>query len=283
MIREPGQDEISGWFQLLEQHAPAGDAIVRVYRMRDGETSVTLPLLREHGTRFGMRRLRAMQNYYTPDFRPLCSAPAARMMFLPLLVGLAAAERPDSICLSPLDPDAPETDALRDAFSALGWPMLVAPTFANWVQRIESSYEHFLSERSSRVRNTLRRKRRRLMGVSGVSLNIVDGTHDLDDALERYRHVYARSWKRPEAYEGFVPALIEDTARRGRLRLGFVSVDGTPIAVHFWLVKDGCAYIYKLAHDLSWDRLSPGTVLLAAMLEHVHRTRRSLPCRFSDG
>ena len=78
-----------------------------------------------------------------------------------------------------------------------------------------------------------------------------------------------RSWKVPEPYPEFMPALIQQSAEAGALRLGFVIVAGRPIAVHFWIVCDGCAFIYKLAHDKAFDKLSPGTVLMAEMLRQV--------------
>ena len=73
----------------------------------------------------------------------------------------------------------------------------------------------------------------------------------------------------PEPHDGFVPALIAYAAERERLRLGIASIDGVPVAVHLWFVTGRRASIYKLAHDKAHDELSPGTVLMGAMLRHV--------------
>jgi CelD/BcsL family acetyltransferase involved in cellulose biosynthesis len=55
----------------------------------------------------------------------------------------------------------------------------------------------------------------------------------------------------------------------GRLRLGIAEVDGQPVAAQFWTVEGGTAFIHKLAHDERFRKQSPGTLLSAAMFEHV--------------
>lgn len=274
-----------GWYRLLERHvfAARGAPRVRVFEARDGELSALLVLTRERVDRFGGCRLRALQNYYTSDYRPLCSAGAARALIAPLVGAAVASERADVVVLSPLESDAPETARLREAFAALGWPTRTDVAFANWVCDVEGSFERYLARRPSRLRSTLRRKRARFEALPGATLEVHDGSRALGSLIERYRRVYARSWKAPEPYAGFVPALIERSARRGELRLGLASVDGEPIAVHFWIVKGGRASIYKLAHDVGWESCSPGTVLMATMLEHVIERDRVSRIDFLSG
>ena len=52
------------------------------------------------------------------------------------------------------------------------------------------------------------------------------------------------------------------------LRLGVWSIGEEPVAVQFWVVKDGHATVLKLAHDEAFKAHSPGTVLTALMLRH---------------
>jgi CelD/BcsL family acetyltransferase involved in cellulose biosynthesis len=42
-----------------------------------------------------------------------------------------------------------------------------------------------------------------------------------------------------------------------------------PVAVQFWVVRDGHATVLKLAHDETFKPHSPGTVLMALMLRHL--------------
>jgi CelD/BcsL family acetyltransferase involved in cellulose biosynthesis len=42
-----------------------------------------------------------------------------------------------------------------------------------------------------------------------------------------------------------------------------------PAAAQLWLVKEGLAYIYKLAYDEAYGKLGVGTALSAALTRHV--------------
>ena len=44
-----------------------------------------------------------------------------------------------------------------------------------------------------------------------------------------------------------------------------------PAAAQIWLVQDGRATIFKLAHDPAFDRHSPGTLLTHWMLSRLHK------------
>jgi CelD/BcsL family acetyltransferase involved in cellulose biosynthesis len=58
-------------------------------------------------------------------------------------------------------------------------------------------------------------------------------------------------------------------ARTGALRMGTLHLGERPVAAQFWIVWQGRACIYKLAHDKSVDEYSPGTILTMRMMESV--------------
>lgn len=66
-----------------------------------------------------------------------------------------------------------------------------------------------------------------------------------------------------------MPGLIRLCAELGKLRLGVVRIDGQPVAAQVWIVHHGVAAIYKLAYDARVAALSVGSVLTAALMEHV--------------
>ncbi|OYW50057.1 MAG: hypothetical protein B7Z34_07320 [Novosphingobium sp. 12-62-10] len=51
--------------------------------------------------------------------------------------------------------------------------------------------------------------------------------------------------------------------------MGIAEIGGQPVAAQFWTVEGGTAFIHKLAHDERFRKQSPGTLLSAAMFEHV--------------
>ena len=47
-------------------------------------------------------------------------------------------------------------------------------------------------------------------------------------------------------------------------------IDGLPVAAQIWLIQQGSATIFKLAHDPAFDNQSPGTLLTHWMLRQLH-------------
>jgi CelD/BcsL family acetyltransferase involved in cellulose biosynthesis len=62
------------------------------------------------------------------------------------------------------------------------------------------------------------------------------------------------------------------SAREGWLRLGIACYDKVTVASQIWMVMNGTAYIFKLAYDEDYKKLSPGTVLTSFMMEYVINT-----------
>jgi len=81
--------------------------------------------------------------------------------------------------------------------------------------------------------------------------------------------VYSASWKIPEPYPEFIPALIRHLAESGALRMGIAWLGGRPIAAQLWILTGNKASIYKVAYHEAYAAYSPGTVLTAHMLQHV--------------
>jgi len=143
--------------------------------------------------------------------------------------------------------------------------------FGNWYLQVAgrsfAEYQHSLP---SALRHSITRGRRRLDKQGAWRIDIQqqpDGT--LDAAIDDFVAVYQRSWKGPEPKAQFVPALARMAAAQGWLRLGVLRLDGQAIAAQLWLVKGGKASIFKLAYVTGFERFSVGSVLTAALMQHV--------------
>ena len=142
--------------------------------------------------------------------------------------------------------------------------------FGNWYLAVNGrSFAQYLDRMPSALKNTLTRKRKKLERSGRAKIEVVTGGAALEAAIAAYRNVYLASWKQPEPYPEFIPALMRTCAEMGWLRLGLVHIDRKPAAAQFWIVQNGVASIYKLAYDERFADFSAGSILTAKLMEHV--------------
>lgn len=144
-------------------------------------------------------------------------------------------------------------------------------SFGNWYQPVsEGGFNAYWERRSSALKNTVERGRRRLAKAGAWRIDICcQDTNGLHSAIAAYADVYAQSWKPAEACPDFIPALARTAAHEGWLRLGILWLNDTPLAAQVWLVHGGKANIYKLAYVRGQEKFSPGSVLTAALMQHA--------------
>ncbi len=174
----------------------------------------------------------------------------------------------------------PQSDAteLASALRNAGWIVLAEPCDFNHILSVEGrSFAQYWAQRPGALRETVRRK-----GKKGdVLLRIVTEFSEADWAA--YETVYKLSGKPGEGSPDFLRKWAEMDAATGRLRLGIAEIGGQPVAAQFWTVEGGTAFIHKLAHDESFRKQSPGTLLTAALFEHVIDTDRVTQVDFGTG
>ena len=81
----------------------------------------------------------------------------------------------------------------------------------------------------------------------------------------------------------FLRELAKQESAAGCLRLGIAYIDGQPAAAQFWTVENGIALIHKLSHDERFISASPGTLLSAALFQHVIDIDRVQEIDFGTG
>ena len=139
----------------------------------------------------------------------------------------------------------------------------------NWYLLLNSrSFEEYVTSLPKRVRNTIKRKGSKLNATPSAELIIYSGT-DAEKHIEQFQEVYEKSWKSEEGHPEFITDIMVQFAKLGWIRLGFVYLDGIPIASQFWIVKDDTAFIYKLAYVEGFEKLSAGTLLTYKLMEQV--------------
>lgn len=240
------------WLDLLASEGGLSPCIALA--QDDGEVAA-LPLMRVG------EKLQPLANWYNFFWRPLFTRGADGM---PQMTAIARdlARKQNRVTFTRVPGEDGSADRLAAAFRAAGWAVLVEPCDANHILRVGGrSYADYLAARPGPLRTTLKRK------ASKVKIAIL--TRFDAAAWRDYEAVYAASWKPAEGKPAMLRRFAEQEGAAGRLRLGIARKDGRAVAAQFWTVEAGTAWIHKLAHTEEAVPLSAGTVLTAALFEHV--------------
>lgn len=260
---------LPAWYDLMARYGVPPATEIRVYT---DERPASATALLAQTIEDGGRNLGSLTNAHSLEHGILHPPSADVETGLAAILSEILAERPkwDCLSLSELDPREPSYAALVGALRRAG--LLVERRFSSgtWYEETAGlSFSDYVSARPSELRNTWRRKRRKLERSNRLTMSFIDDDRGLDQAVADYETIYATSWKPPELFPDFVPALIRLAGELRALRLGVYHLDGIPAAAQFWIVWNGRAVICKLAHDKRFDDLSLGTLLTMEMFERV--------------
>ncbi len=257
------------WIRAFAEHLMGPDQRLRLVGL---ETNEAQPLALMVGTSTRSlrthRRARALC-FVQPDATPLAPLMAENVAALDVYSAIARYarnERPayDVLRLQPLDLDSPVLLELVRTLREAGY---LIQTFFNYPNRYQDvggmSSAQYLQTRPSRLRNTLRRKERRLETSGQCRIALVTRSDELEVVIGDYDRVMAGSWKEGEQLlpVEYLHAVMRSAAAAGALRMGVLYVDGQPAAAQFWVVSDGIAYLYRTAYQTRYRELSVGTVL----------------------
>jgi CelD/BcsL family acetyltransferase involved in cellulose biosynthesis len=251
------------WFQCLVDHGGFESSDLRILHGENLDWALMM-----HRQPNG--RMVSLSNYYSPQFAVSGTPSADEWAKLPDAV-MSEAGSAGCVELRHLKPDVAGSEALIDAIRQGRFPVETLPQTTNWYSPIAtSSFDAFMADRPSRLKNTLRRATRRLEQDHAVAFELVDGKGPaLEPAIDAYSQVYAGSWKPAENHPSFIPAFIRLAAVHGHLRLGVLRVDGKPVAAQLWLRDGAVSHIYKLSHDPRFQSYSVGSILTARMFGHA--------------
>jgi hypothetical protein len=224
--------------------------------------------------------LTAMANYYSCLYGPASvdglgmlgdAGAAANVDWVATAQTLRQLPGSAVVRLQPLDAQAAWLAGLERGLRAAGYQTARYFAFGNWYQPVPAGgFAVYWAERPSALRNSTERGRRRLNKAGDWRIEIVaQPGAELEAALAAYLAVYAQSWKQPEPCLDFIPELVKLAAERGWLRLGVLWLNGEPLAAQLWLTCAGKANIYKLAYVKGVEKLSAGSVLTQALMQHA--------------
>jgi hypothetical protein len=260
---QPFQSSAAWWRCVVTAGLPAG-ADGRFLLARDGERPVGLLPLLAAGD-----ELSGLVTPYTCLFQPVVAA-GADLFAVGRAFGEACSASP-VLRLDALDGTWSGWPRLLEGFAAAGWRAAWFDAFGNWHATADQGWEPYLARCAGSLRGIIRRKLPRAERDPRQEFVATRAPEGVAAALADYDSVHARSWKSPERHPDFTRALLAAAAVAGRLRMGVLAQDNTPIAAQYWIVDprpDGgvVATVLKLAHDEAARALSPGTTLTAWMI-----------------
>ncbi len=120
----------------------------------------------------------------------------------------------------------------------------------------------------SKKRSHYRRRRRQLAALGRVEVDVARTPTELEAALEDAFSLHQLRWSgRPDGSGFATPvsrrfhhATASALAPYDIPRIVTLKIDGRPVAFHYYLVLEGRMYVYRIAFDPSFGRLSPGVI-----------------------
>jgi Acetyltransferase (GNAT) domain len=259
------------WFRRTYLYAaPLGQPLI--VRARAEGSDCWLFLMDRGGT------AKALSSWYTLAFSPVFTGNPSDTVKFALL--LASARRLtkhlSSITLAPMR--GADAAMVCRAFDRARWIAHSHEATVNWtVETAGLSFEDYWAQRPGELRSTVKRKAAKY-SVETKIFNSFDGK-----AWASYEAIYAASWKPEEGSTEFLRDMALTESAAGTLRMGLATIEGDAVAAQLWTVEHGHALIHKLAHLETANEQSPGSILTAALFDHVITQDRASLVDFGTG
>jgi len=176
--------------------------------------------------------------------------------------------------------DGPFFRTLEEILGARRLPSFSHFSLERAILRPRGDADAYLREAlSSRALKDLRRRERRLLEYGAVEYRSLNGSGEVARWVDDFLEVEASGWKGqagtamkldPRTRE-FFRSIAEGAARRGRLQMHSLVLDGKPIAVQCDFVAGEGAFSYKVAYDERHASCSPGVLLEVENIRRAHR------------
>lgn len=143
----------------------------------------------------------------------------------------------------------------------------------NFYQNDLESFEQYAQQLPSQLKNTIKRRRNKLIKQHQLDIEIVSERAQFSSAFDAYKAIYQLSWKSDEFSFAFIEQVCLFAMNENKLRLGLLRVDNKPAAAQIWFLEENgnkkSASIFKLAYSPDYAEFSVGSILSLALSEHV--------------
>ncbi len=143
-----------------------------------------------------------------------------------------------------------------------------------YLDEIPETGDQYLSSRSRKLRDNLRRYRKRLEDKGSISVEIISDPESSPRCLDLHYRIREKSWKNHDQNSAFHRDLFEFASRKGWLRCCILMLDKEPIASQIRFVHNRHAYFISTMYNLEYKKYSPGNLLLAETAKYLIDTDR---------
>jgi CelD/BcsL family acetyltransferase involved in cellulose biosynthesis len=266
------------WHRAWADSAPPSEmdaSEVLVLRGADGSPHALLPirLCRIRFRRVWVRALTwAVGDIACPDELDVLALPEADMRSLAAAVEAMPWQ---VIILDNLVEGAPNAERLCAALADRGHAIRRHPLWSCPQLGLPRSWDAYLATLSSNRRQILRRKERSLFRDHAA--RIVDYEEDrLDEGWGHLLRLHKQRWDdagggafRDLRSERLQRQFAGEMAKRKRLWLATLDLDGQPAAAWYGFTSDDTVYFYQGGRDPRWKRESVGLVLMGMMIQRA--------------
>ena len=251
------------WYRLLYETVLKAGFEPAIF-VASADDSIPVALFCAHSKKG--RELVSLSNFYTMEFGITAGDSSANTAagINAIAAGIAATEpRWQALDLRYLIDEYESLELLENALRGHGFHSRRYFQFENWYHNVaDTNFDDYYAARSSRLRNTIKRKEKKLNREHEVEIRyFASEADDLDEAIRAFVEIYNQSWKKPEPYPEFIPGLVRLCARLGILRLGVLYINDTAAAAQLWITTEAKTIIYKLAYIDEYSKYSPGSIL----------------------
>ncbi|HEY8639473.1 MAG TPA: GNAT family N-acetyltransferase [Solirubrobacterales bacterium] len=255
-----------GWIEAWWATFGRGELQILALRHK-GDLACVLPLRRRRGL------LRSCSNVHTPVF----DAVSVGLEEVQVLL-TAALDQSRGVILEGLDSDGMLAGSARELDDQRRSRLVVLDQMLSPYVDLSVSWETFEKSLSGSRRRNVRRRRKRLAELGEVTIDVFDGSADLEPYFEEFLRLEATGWKADLGTA--VSSSVETTrfyhdvmawaAEKKLLRLSFVRVGGRGVAVALLLDDGHRRHNLKVGFD---DEYAP---YYAGVLQNFEEIRRAL-------
>ncbi len=254
------------WFECLTNAALDDDHTLVLACVVAGEAVLAiLPLMESAGNKIWY----SLRHGFTPHYS-LLLADDNQEQVLSCLAHAISQLPVNGLLLEPVANDDSKLMSLQSSLESAGFNCNHFFRSYNWIYRLQGqSYSEYMATRPGQLRNTIKRKKRKLEREHGYNIRLFTGDEVLN-AMPDYYAVYNASWKQNEIKNaGFQDCFIDTFSMAGWSRLAILYIKEQPVAAQLWFVQHQKASIFRLAYDKEWRQYSTGSILTSYLMEYV--------------